>query len=89
MKYTTYFFIATLIFSKSLIAQVKTPILKIAIIDLRPWGYKENSQIIGQQKEVFQALSKTTGIEFEYHLLPLKRIKEYLISGKIEMASIF
>jgi hypothetical protein len=64
--------------------------LKVGIIEIKPWGYKEKSgKITGQHIEMFNAMSKRVEMNFEYSLLPLNRIKSYLESGNIDMTVIF
>jgi len=63
--------------------------LKVGIIDLRPWGYMENGKVSGLQRDVFEALSETTRIPFNYQLLPLNRLQRHLKSGRIDLASLF
>lgn len=63
--------------------------LRIGILDLKPWGYKEQGRIVGMQVEIFTALSQETGIPFEYSLLPLMRAQVYLKDGDIDIVSLF
>ena len=73
----------------SSVSWAESEVLKVGIIDIRPWGYLEHGHIIGQQRDVFHALAEVTGMTFDYELLPLKRLQHYLTTGQIDLASLF
>jgi len=82
--------VAILIFAALSASIAMAEDLKVGIIDIRPWGYKEGSgKISGQHIEMFNSLSQRVEMNFEYSLLPLARIKSYLESGNIDMTVIF
>lgn len=64
--------------------------LKVDVIDISPWGYRgKDGKPAGQHIEMFDALSKRSGIPFEYSLVPLERVKVHLKVGKADMTVIF
>lgn len=64
--------------------------LKVGVINLRPWGYiGADGKPAGQHIEVFDTLSERSGIPFTYSVMPIPRVKKYLISGLTDMTVIF
>ncbi|SCA56975.1 exported hypothetical protein [Candidatus Terasakiella magnetica] len=64
--------------------------LKVGVIDIKPWGYKDsNSSPSGQHIDTLDELAERLGISFEYQILPLARIKKLLEVGQIDMTIIF
>jgi len=86
LKFITYLLV---LFTLSSASWAEPDTLKVGIIDLRPWGYMENGKVVGLQRDVFDALSETTKIPFDYQLLPLNRLQLHLKSGRIDLASLF
>lgn len=64
--------------------------IKVGVINLKPWGsVSDNRELVGQHIDFFNELSKRTGMQFEYSILTIPRIKELIKSGEIDMTIIF
>lgn len=64
--------------------------LNVGVINLKPWGFHdEDGKPAGQHIEMFEALSERVGITFEYSILPIPRIKNYLETGRADITVIF
>lgn len=64
--------------------------VKVGVINLKPWGsVSTNREIVGQHIDLFDELSKRSGLSFQYQILSIPRIKESLKMGEIDMTVIF